>query len=285
MKKLLAFLTLLAACAPAPAAGSTLISPIDDRMLHYVPAGEFAMGSNKLLDEQPIHTVKLAAFWIDETEVTNAMYGQCVQAGQCDEPTGNRYYADSDFAEHPITFVSWNDAADYCSYAGRRLPTEAEWEKAAGWDPVANAQRVYPWGNDFACSKANFDDETTLDAFVVEGGASCDGHDLSAPVGSYPEGASAYGALDMAGNVWEWVYDGFVEQDPYSDFPNYYSISPEADPTGPEVSAYRVVRGSSWNLNFGLGRVAYRLWFGPDDAYDGIGFRCALGTQPFKLNP
>jgi len=281
-------IALLVACTPGgpiPAAGSTSLSPIDNMTLLYVPAGDFAMGSDKLLDERPVHTVKLAAFWIDQTEVTNAMYSQCVQAGECDEPTGNSYYADPDFAEHPIVFVSWNDAADYCSYAGRRLPTEAEWEKAASWDPTPAAQRVYPWGNDFDCSKGNFDDETTLDSFVVEGGASCDGYGLSAPVGSFPAGASAYGALDMAGNVWEWVLDGFVEQDPFSDFPNYYEISPRSNPTGPEESAYRVMRGSSWNLNFGLGRAAYRLWFGPDDAYDGIGFRCALGTQPFKLNP
>lgn len=277
----------LAACTSGGlTVGSGRISPIDRMTLVYVPAGKFEMGSHVgLTDEQPVHTVSLDAFWIDKTEVTNVMYSQCVQAGICEVPSVATYYADPTYTLHPVVYVSWNDAVNYCSYAGRRLPTEAEWEKAAAWDPVTNAARIYPWGNDFDCSKANLDDETKLDSFVVEGGPSCDGYDLSSAVGSFPAGASAYGALDMAGNAWEWVFDGFIETDPFNGSQTYYAMSPAANPTGPEHSAYHVMRGGSWNLNFGLGRAAYRLWFGPDDRYDGVGFRCALGTTPFKLNP
>lgn len=294
---LLVAVSLMSACVPAgnfgapePTAaasvGSTLISAEDNMTLVYVPAGSFQMGSQiGLTDEMPVHTVELQAFWVDQTEVTNAQYSACVEAGACKQPQETIYYDDDSFADHPVVYVSWEDGADYCGFVGRRLPTEAEWEKAASWNPETKQTQFYPWGDEFECSKANLDDETTLDVFSVEGGPSCDGYAGSAPVGSYPEGASPYGALDMAGNVWEWVFDGFVETDPYNGSVTYYAISPPSDPTGPLVSAYRGMRGGSWNLNFGLGRSAYRLWFGPDDRYDGIGFRCALGSVPFELNP
>jgi formylglycine-generating enzyme required for sulfatase activity len=237
----------------------------------FVPAGEFKMGSEiGLTDEQPVHTVILDAYWIDRTEVTNAMYNLCVRAGACDQPTSTESFADPAFEAHPVAFVSWSDATTYCSWADRRLPTEAEWEKAATWDPPAKESRIFPWGNDFECSRGNFDDETQLDSFVIPGGPHCDGYDRTSPVGSLPSGVSPYGVQDMAGNVWEWVADGFFETE------NYYAISPASNPRGPEGSAYRVLRGGSWNLNYGYGRSAYRLWFGIDDSYDGMGFRCAL---------
>lgn len=231
-----------------------------------------------LTDEQPVHAVTLAAFWIDRTEVTNSMYSRCVRSGSCKQPSDPTYYNDPGFSDHPVVFVSWNDATTYCSWADRRLPTEAEWEKAATWDPVKNQKRNYPWGNEFDCKRGNFDDETQLDSFVVPGGPNCDGYVRSSPVGSFPSGASPYGALDMAGNVWEWVHDAFIETDPFrSSQLNYYAISPASNPQGvdPSISAYRVMRGGSWNLDYGLARSTYRLWFGLDDSYDGVGFRCA----------
>jgi eukaryotic-like serine/threonine-protein kinase len=246
----------------------------------FVPAGSFSMGSETgLTDEQPVHTVELDSFWIDRTEVTNRMYAACVQADACEAPSEESYFTDTYYADHPVVFVSWNDARTYCSWVDRRFPTEAEWEKAAAWSPVTSEKFVYPWGNEFDCKRGNFDDETQDDDFVVAGGPDCDGFPRSSPAGSFLPGASPYGALDMAGNVWEWVSDAFLETDPLSDsVHNYYSISPVFNPQGvdPSITKYRVMRGSSWNLNFGLGKASYRLWFGLDDSYDFAGFRCAF---------
>jgi formylglycine-generating enzyme required for sulfatase activity len=262
-----------------PSIGASLVSPKDNMVMVFVPAGEFIMGSETgLTDEQPVHTVTLDGFWMDQTEVTNAMYSLCVESGTCDRPSATSYYDDPGYANHPVAFVSWEEARTYCSWADRRLPTEAEWEKAASWDPVANEKRVYPWGNDFDCRMGNFDDETQLDSFVIEGGPNCDGYVQTAPVGSFPSGASPYGVLDMGGNVWEWVHDAFIEVDPLNaSIQNYYAVSPAVNPQGvdPSITPYRVMRGSSWNINFGFGRAAYRLWFGLDDSYDFTGFRCA----------
>lgn len=271
------------------ALGSTLVSPVDGMTMIFVPAGEFKMGSEfGLSDEQPVHTVILDVYWIDKTEVTNAMYRKCVLAGKCQEPNSigtwrdpisTTYFKDQEYENHPVVFVSWNDAKTYCTWADRRLPTEAEWEKAAIWDSILNEQRVYPWGNEFNCKMGNYDDETLLDASLMPATSpNCDGFARSSPVGSFPEGASPYGALDMGGNVWEWVNDAFIETDPFSDtVVNYYAISPIYNPPGvdPVISEYRVMRGGSWNFTFGFGRGAYRLWHGLDDSYDGVGFRCA----------
>jgi len=258
--------------------GSTFVSLADGTTEVYVPEGDFRMGSEVgLKDEQPVHSVFLDAFWIDQTEITNAMYSRCVHVGECRQPSVTTYSSDPSYSDHPVVFVSWKDAKAYCSWADRRLPTEAEWEKAASWDPWKNEKRLYPWGDAFDCEKGNFDDETEFDDFVVPGGPECDGHDQTSPVGSYPGGASPYGVLDMGGNAWEWVNDAFIETDPFGKLQNYYATSPASNPPGvdPAITGYRVLRGGSWNYNFGLGRAAYRLWFGLDDSYDGMGFRCA----------
>lgn len=247
-------------CAPSAA------TPLPTQGMVFVPAGEFKMGSEVgLTDEQPAHTVFLDAFWIDQTEVTNAMYNLCVQSNACGEPSVTSYFDDPAYSNHPVVSVSWEDAKAYCAWAGRRLPTEAEWEKAASWDPVKNEKRVYPWGNDFDCEKGDFE------------GSSCDGYEGTSPVGSFPSGASAYGALDMGGNAWEWVNDAFIETDPFGERENYYAVSPSSNPQGvdPSITVYRVMRGGAWKMNFGGGRAAYRLWFGLDDSYDFAGFRCA----------
>lgn len=272
--------TLIATPAVTVNVGATLVSPKDNMTLVVVPAGEFIMGSEHgLTDEQPAHNVVLDTFWLDKTEITNEMYRRCVEAGACDLPSSTSYYDDTAYAKHPVVFVSWSDAKTYCSWVERRLPTEAEWEKAATWDSSVNQKRIYPWGNDFDCKKGNFDDETELDASLMpDEQVSCDGFVRSAPVGSFSAGASPYGVLDMGGNVWEWVNDAFIETDPFdTSVQNYYAISPVSNPPGvdPSITEYRVMRGGSWNFTFGFGRSAYRLWFGKDDSYDGVGFRCA----------
>jgi eukaryotic-like serine/threonine-protein kinase len=248
--------------------------------LVFIPAGDFLMGTNTgMTDEQPLHRVYLDAFWLDQTEVTNTQYADCVQTGACNTPSVQTFYTDPAYAKHPVEFVSWKDAVNYCAWAGRRLPTEAEWEKAATWDPATNQQRVYPWGDQYDCRKGNFDDETELDASLMpDGQVGCDGFIRSSPVGSFPEGASVYGALDLGGNVWEWVHDAFLEVDPLdTTVQNYYAISPLVNPQGvdPTLTEYRNMRGGSYNFTFGFGRSAYRLWYGLDDSYEGVGFRCA----------
>jgi serine/threonine-protein kinase len=224
-----------------------------------VPAGAFEMGSNNGdSDEMPVHTVTLDDYYIDQYEVTNALYKACVDAGVCDPPvntssfTRDSYFGNSQYDDYPVIRVSWYDAKAYCEWRGVRLPTEAEWEKAArGTDG-----RTYPWGEGIDCTKANYGgcvDDTTA-------------------VGSYPDGASPYGLFDMAGNVWEWVadwYDG-----------NYYDAYPAdswpPNPAGPSSGEYRVLRGGSW-LNYGdLLRVANRSGYDPSSRFNFIGFRCAL---------
>lgn len=274
-----------ATVAPTPQLGDTLISPKDGAKLVYVPAGEFVMGSEQgLTDEQPAHKVYLDSFWLDQTEVTNEAYRLCAEAGTCSPPLKTGDYDDPAYALHPVVYVSWEQAQTYCSWAGRRLPTEAEWEKAATWNPRTNEKFVYPWGNEYDCSKGNYDDETEQDASLMQAGlVDCDGFKRSAPVGSFPQGASPYGALDMGGNVWEWVHDAFIENDPFlfQERKSYYAVSPYENPQGvdPAITIYRSLRGGSWNFTYGFGRSAYRLWFALYDKYDGMGFRCALDAN------
>jgi eukaryotic-like serine/threonine-protein kinase len=274
-----------------PGLGSTRISETDGMTQVFVPEGDFAMGSDSssYANERPVHTVFLDSFWIDQTEVTNSMFeGFVTQTGYQTEAekkgTSSGYDTDTGksvqnqvadwehplgpdsslagLAEHPVVHVSWNDARVYCEWAGRRLLTEAEWEKAArGTDG-----RTFPWGSNF--------DGTLLNSADVNLGAGRgnssfdDGFQLSAPVGSYPLGASPYGALDMVGNVWEWVKDWVDEA--------YYQGSPTANPGGPASGVYRVVRGGSWHDPEDGNRAAYRGWASPGDTDITLGFRCGL---------
>ena len=250
-----------------PVAGATRVWEKDGSVMVYVPAGEFIMGSpdgEGDSDEHPQHTVYLDAFWIDRTEVTNEQYRGCVEAGTCPAPTtcdwGEPTYSDSSKADHPVVCVSWEDAKAYCEWAGKRLPTEAEWEKASrGTDG-----RKYPWGDGFDGSRLNFCDANC--EFYHKDSDADDGYQRTAPVGSYVEGASPYGALDMAGNVWEWCQDWYDE--------DYYDSLPQRNPPGPDLGEYRVVRGGSWyGIEWDV-RSACRLGFAPAFRNDFVCFRC-----------
>jgi len=274
---------------PALGIGSTWTRPADGMLMVYVPEGNFTMGSNDgSSDEQPVHTVYLDAFWIDQTEVTNAMFSLFVERTgyQTDaEGKGSSYVFDganwndvsgadwqhpqgpssglAGLNDHPLVHVSWNDAEAYCGWAGARLPSEAEWEKAArGTDG-----RTYPWGNQSpAGNLLNFAD-VNLNVDWADKNVN-DGYEFTAPVGSYPSGASPYGALDMAGNVWEWVADWYGE--------TYYSQSPSSNPTGPASGEVRVLRGGSWVSDEDVVRSAHRVRSNPTDSFDFVGFRCVL---------
>lgn len=198
-------------------------------------------------DEMPQHTVTVDAFWIDETEVSNAMYAACVQSGVCDPLVSTGEEAATN-PHHPAQGVTWTNARRYCEWVGRRLPTEAEWEKAArGTDG-----RLYPWGNTLRA-----DTQVNID-FRRE--------DVTA-VGQNADDVSPYGVRDMGGNVREWVTDWYGE--------DAYATAAAVNPTGPPRGLVRVLRGGSWNAAPRAARAANRFWAFPD-RNDFDGFRCAL---------
>jgi serine/threonine-protein kinase len=237
----------------------------------YVPAGEFEMGGEgDASREQPVHTVALDAFWIDRTEVTNAQYRLCVEAGVCQAPptcypAELSPYADTSKSEHPVVCVNWHSARAYCEWAAVRLPTEAEWEYAAR-GPKWN---VFPWGDEFDGTQVNYCDTSCGFAWADE--TFEDGYEDTAPVGSYPSGASWCGALDMAGNVSEWVADWYGSY--------YYERSPSENPTGPPSGSRRVERGGSWLDYSHSTRSAQRAWGVPSVEDEDLGFRCARGSE------
>jgi len=258
---------------PTPIEIVTEISSKDGMLLVYIPAGEFKMGSARAEDPQtleeelPQHIVYKDAYWIDQTEVTNAQYAMCVaDAGACTKPKDNTslsrssYYDNNQYANYPVIFVSWSQAAAYCAWAGRRLPTEAEWEKAArGPDG-----RIYPWGNTFDGTMANYCDINCNNGWKDD--RYDDGYIDTSPVGDYPMGASVYGALDMAGNIYEWVADWYEP----------YSRINQVNPTGPASGLEHIIRGGSWGDDPAHIRAAVRSHINvPDYWMNFIGFRCA----------
>lgn len=217
-----------------------------------VPGGEFLMGSDADdadPDERPATHVSVGAFWIDRVEVTNGRYGRCVEAGACTLPVGAAFTQPS-MAEHPVTIVSWAQALAYCRWAGERLPTEAEWEKAArGIDG-----RPYPWGFVF--------DPIRLNSGYTAGTEDVTGR---------PGGASPYAVLGMAGNVWEWT----------SSLYRPYPYDPDDGREDPMSRGARVNRGGSWYYGAGFARTTQRAT--ADHMYRRIGdlgFRCASSTAP-----
>lgn len=218
-----------------------------------VPGGRFLMGNAQgEPDEHPPHDVELASFLIDRVEVTNADYGACVDAGVC---RASKLVTDAALLgpRHPVVGVTWFDAVKYCGWVGKRLPTEAEWEYAAR----APELMPYPWKGRYQPTLANLRGDV-------------DGYPKTAPVGSFPDGASGLGVLDMAGNVAEWTadwYDGL-----------YYQSSPEKAPKGPSTSTgYRSVRGGSWADTDYEARSTKRDSLDPNFGKDSVGFRCAAG--------
>jgi formylglycine-generating enzyme required for sulfatase activity len=279
--------TLASGCGPnivatenlPPSLGETWVRPMDGMSMKYVPAGEFEMGSDAAeVDyalnlcreydtncsrryfsvEQPAHTVELDGFWMDMTEVTNGQYRSCVEAGACSE-LGCQDESQLGGANHPVVCVTWEQASVYCEWVGGRLPTEAEWEYAAR----GPEERRYPWGNAFDGSKLNYCDVNCVLGKRDE--QFDDGYARSAPVGSYPEGESWVGAMDMAGNVWELV----------SDWNGAYPDEPQVNPKGPTTGVRRVARGGSWHTSPDHTRSAIRTNLGIDEFYDHVGFRCA----------
>jgi serine/threonine-protein kinase len=253
-----------------PVAEATTVWKKDNSVMVHVPADDFFMGSsdsdaNADGDEKPIHSVYLDDFWIDKFEVTNKQFARFLnEEGNQEEDgvswmnvedegsnivyEGGQYRPRSGYEDHPVTYVSWYGAQSYCQWAGKRLPTEAEWEKAArGTDG-----KIWPWGNDWDEDKVNSKDA---------------GPGRTTAVGSYPDGASPYGCMDMAGNAWEWVADRYQG--------DYYQAAPDRNPQGPDQGVSRVVRGGSWALPQGLTRCTGRFEFIPWVRRDDLGFRCA----------
>ncbi len=222
---------------------------IDDGMV-YVPAGTFMMGCTMephcWADEEPLHAVELGAFYVDRTEVSRGDYLSCIETGPCTAPAGD-FDGTSD-ASLPVVSVTWFQAEAYCSWMGKGLPTEAQWEKAARGTEAA----TYPWGMGApACGHVNY-------------GACGNG---ALPVDSLPEGASPYGALQMSGNVWEWVADWYGE--------TYYASSPASNPPGPDTGDEKVLKGGAFGSNeIARLSVARRFIDVPAGSNSNRGFRC-----------
>jgi formylglycine-generating enzyme required for sulfatase activity len=226
----------------------------------FVPAGSFLMGSEGIAQSwKPVHEVTLDSFWLNRTEVTNAQYAACVDAGVCDPPDNTAsdvpddYNSDPAFAVHPVVNVTWFDADAFCRWAGGRLPTEAEWEYAAR----GPQSLTYPWGNaPVPCADPDYD-------------VACDGQ--VAEAGSRPANASWVGAMDLVGNVWEWVNDWYD--------PDYYAESPRVNPQGPETGRERANRGATGHEEV-YASAAARYARLPDEGWELIGFRCAQSAVP-----
>lgn len=301
---LVLLVSLSAACAPElpatpptptmPAGGESWIRPADQMAMVFVPPGEFMMGSSHdmavyakqlcedfsgdtalatckaaaFVDEQPAHLVRLEAFWIDRLEVTNSQYETCVQAGECDRPLSEasfsraRYFDDPAYDDYPVINVTWQMASQYCAWASAQLPTEAQWEYAAR----GRESRVFPWGNTFEASRLNYCDASCA---LIADPAHGDGYPDTAPVGSFSSGASWIGALDMAGNVREWV----------SDWYGRYPSADVANPGGPEAGELKITRGGAWYdtpddvRSTNRGGESLEYW-----RYN-LGFRCARNYQ------
>ncbi len=223
-----------------------------DAQMVLVPAGKFTRGSMLGDDEKPVRQIYLNAFYMDKFEVTVGQYARYLEATEMEEPPDWSTMNQMQHQRRPVVNVSWEDAVNYCKWAGKRLPTEAEWEKAArGTDG-----RIYPWGNEAPTRlHANYGRKDWGDHLAL------------APIGSFEAGKSPYGIYDMAGNAWEWVFDWY-------DLDSYKN-GPEKNPIGPAKGKEKVVRGGSWLYVSEFLRSAHRFNAQPMNRHFGYGFRCA----------
>lgn len=248
--------------------GEVMKSAVDGMEMVYIPAGKFEMGSESgNADQTPIHTVQLNGFWLDRTEVTNEMFVRFLNAQGNQQEGGTTWLDPTDpFVwivdkdgvwqtrserdnNYPALKVSWYGAKAYCAWAGRDLPTEAQWEYAA----KGMENRRFPWGNDDpVCSLARF--------------SGCGNSPVE--VGSLLSGANVWGVLNLAGNVAEWTNDRYAA--------DYYSQSPQENPPGPINGYYRVIRGGSWQTTYLPLQTFNRKWAGADENINSVGFRCAM---------
>ena len=233
---------------PSPELGTTY-PYVDGTLLVGVPKGEFIMGNNGA--DNPEHTVILSDFWIYSTKVTNQQYNLCVTLDKCSPPNpdDNKGYTDPSRMNDPVVGVSYDQAVAYCDFVNARLPTEAEWEKAAR-GPVGN---IYPWGDTApSCDLLNFNNCVGMTTNVI----------------SYPSGASYYGGLEFAGNTFEWVADWYD--------PQYYNDSPTENPPGPDAGETRSVRSSGYDSSLEEVPLSNRYFINPEDHRQNLGFRCIV---------
>jgi serine/threonine-protein kinase len=257
----------------------------------FVPGGTFQMGtgtagnSDAGMYEFPEHPVQIDNFWIDKYHINNKQYAEFLNLRGNQQENGvtwleidsefvlihiigNYYWPKVYFADHPVVDVSWYGARAYCEWIGGRLPTEAEWEYAAS----GPENWIYPWGNEYDCEKGNFNDWIDENVPVFPPGErGCDGYDFTSPIDAYPQGASWVGALDLAGNVWDWVSDWGV---------SFYPSGLQVNPTGPESGTMKIVRGGSWNNHDWGVRTTMRGDYPPTVQSAYIGFRCVYDAEP-----
>ncbi len=249
------------------------ITGVGSRMI-YIPGGQFSLGDDESQenDEKPAVPVQIDSFFMDETEVTNAAYALCVTAGVCPRPDRvgatyhPSYYGDPAFDDYPVINVSWFDADAFCKWRDARLPTEAEWEYAASFNPLEAVKFRHPWGDVFDGARLNF-----CDVNCRRDGPDAvwdDGFNDTAPVGSYPGGRSPLGVYDMLGNVMEWVGDWY-------DFKAYVNIA-DTNPRGPVDGQFKSLRGGSWLSPSEELNVSARGNFEPTVSQANLGFRCAM---------
>jgi formylglycine-generating enzyme required for sulfatase activity len=226
----------------------------DGALLDAIPNdGPFLMGG--VAEDNRQHQVTVSDYWMYSTEVTNQMYAWCVSLGKCTPPgaAANPGYADPKYLNYPVVGMDWQQASDYCGFAHGRLPTEAEWEKAASWDASLKQKRIYPWG----------DHRPTCDLLNYKNCLF-----RSAPVTNYGQGRSFYGVLNLEGNVFEWVNDWYS--------PTYYATSPANDPQGPDSGGMRVMRSSAFGSDGYIVDPARRSYAKPWAQRSDLGFRCVV---------
>jgi formylglycine-generating enzyme required for sulfatase activity len=210
--------------------------------------------------ELPQRRIRVSAYGIDRTEVTNEAYEACIRAGSCAPPRTSSRDSRLSLPDLPVAAVRFGEARAYCEFVGGRLPTEAEWERAAR----GSDDRIFPWGNEDNPGLANRGGPLSQTR-------AADGYRYAAPVTSFPDARSPYGLYNMAGNVWEWTADRWD--------PQAYESSPQVDPTGPRSGGERVIRGGSWRTPAFQLRVTHRFFLGEEDDSADVGFRCAYDAR------